>query len=52
MFLYDASGLDGLWRAGSFLGLGIALLAVSWFFGKFVFGIGPKGLFKPVDRPA
>lgn len=52
VFLYDASGLDGLWRAGSFLGLGIALLAVSWFFGKFVFGIGPKGLFKPVDRPA
>ena len=51
VFLYDASGLDGLWRAGSFLGLGIALLAVSWFFGKFVFGIGPKGLFKPAEKP-
>lgn len=51
VFLYDASGLGGLWRAGSFLGLGIALLVVSWFFGKFVFGIGPKGLFKPAEKP-
>ncbi len=52
VFLYDASGLDGLWRAGSFLGLGLALLAVSWFFGKFVFGIGPRGLFKATEKPA
>lgn len=43
VFLYDVSDLDGLWRVGSFLGLGLALLAVSWFYGRFVFGIGPSG---------
>jgi uncharacterized membrane protein len=43
VFLYDVSGLEGLWRVGSFLGMGIALLAVSWFYGRFVFGIGPSG---------
>jgi len=43
VFLYDVSGLEGLWRVGSFLGMGIALLAVSWFYGRYVFGIGPSG---------
>jgi uncharacterized membrane protein len=37
VFLYDVSGLEGLWRAGSFLLMGIALLAVSWFYGRYVF---------------
>lgn len=44
VFLYDVSGLEGLWRVGSFLGMGVALLAVSWFYGRYVFGIGPSGL--------
>lgn len=43
VFFYDVGGLEGLWRVGSFLGLGIALLVVSWFYGRFVFGIGPSG---------
>jgi uncharacterized membrane protein len=43
VFLYDISGLEGLWRVGSFLGLGIALLVVSWLYGRFVFGLGPSG---------
>jgi len=42
VFMYDVGGLEGLWRVGSFLGIGIALLAVSWFYGRFVFGIGPS----------
>jgi uncharacterized membrane protein len=37
VFLYDASALTGLWRVISFLGLGLCLLALSWFYSRFVF---------------
>jgi uncharacterized membrane protein len=37
VFLYDASTLDGLYRVFSFLGLGVSLLALSWFYSRFVF---------------
>jgi uncharacterized membrane protein len=37
VFLYDASELTGLFRVFSFLGLGISLLGVSWFYTRFVF---------------
>lgn len=40
LFVFDMGGLEGLWRIGSFLGLGLALLAVSWFYARFVFGVG------------
>ena len=43
VFLYDVSGLEGLWRIASFLALGLSLLAVSWFYGRFVFGLGTDG---------
>lgn len=49
VFFYDVGGLEGLWRVGSFLGLGIALLVVSWFYGRFVFGIGPNGAKKAAE---
>ena len=38
VFLYDASELTGLWRVFSFFGLGLSLLALSWFYSRFVFG--------------
>ncbi len=38
-FLIDASELDGLWRVASFLGLGLSLLGLSWFYGRFVFTV-------------
>ena len=38
VFLYDASELDGLFRVFSFLGLGMSLLGLSWFYTRFVFG--------------
>lgn len=38
VFLYDASELEGLYRVFSFLGLGISLLGLSWFYTRFVFG--------------
>lgn len=37
VFLYDASELQGLYRVFSFMGLGITLLAISWFYSRFVF---------------
>ncbi len=38
VFLYDASQLTGLMRVVSFLGLGLSLLGISWFYTRFVFG--------------
>jgi uncharacterized membrane protein len=37
VFLYDASQLTGLMRVVSFLGLGLSLLGISWFYSRFVF---------------
>jgi uncharacterized membrane protein len=37
VFLYDASQLTGLWRVVSFLGLGLSLLGLSWFYSRFIF---------------
>ncbi len=38
VFLFDASELSGLLRVFSFLGLGLSLLGLSWFYMRFVFG--------------
>ena len=35
-FLVDMSGLVGLWRVLSFLGLGLALIALGWVYRRFV----------------
>lgn len=37
VFLYDASTLTGLYRVFSFFGLGLSLMALSWFYTRFVF---------------
>jgi uncharacterized membrane protein len=37
VFLYDAAALTGLLRVFSFLGLGLSLIAISWFYARFVF---------------
>ena len=34
VFFIDVSGLDGLWRAASFLGLGLALVGLAWAYRK------------------
>ncbi len=36
VFLYDASELTGLLRVFSFLGLGLSLLGLSWFYNRFI----------------
>ncbi len=38
VFLYDASELTGLYRVVSFLGLGLSLLGLSWFYTRFIHG--------------
>jgi uncharacterized membrane protein len=38
VFLMDAGSLTGLYRVFSFLGLGLSLLGISYFYGRFVFG--------------
>ncbi len=37
VFLIDAGELDGLLRVVSFLGLGLSLIALSWFYNRFIF---------------
>lgn len=41
VFLYDAAELTGLLRVFSFLGLGVSLLGLSWFYTRFVFKAKP-----------
>jgi uncharacterized membrane protein len=38
VFLIDMSGLDGLWRVLSFLGLGLALIGLGAFYRRFMAG--------------
>jgi uncharacterized membrane protein len=40
VFLYDASELTGLYRVLSFLGLGVSLLGLGYFYRRFVFSDG------------
>jgi uncharacterized membrane protein len=41
VFLIDAGNLTGLYRVFSFLGLGLSLLGLSYFYSRFVFGKPP-----------
>ena len=36
VFLWDMSGLEGLYQIGSFLGLGASLVGIGWLYQKFV----------------
>lgn len=37
VFVFDTSGLDGLWRVASLFGLGVCLFALAWIYQRFVF---------------
>ncbi len=43
-FLVDMSSLVGLWRALSFFGLGLALIALAWVYRRFVVVAPPGGV--------
>lgn len=42
VFLLDAAELDGLYRVASFLGLGLSLIGLSYFYTRFVFKAGSQ----------
>ncbi|HKJ62009.1 MAG TPA: DUF2339 domain-containing protein, partial [Hyphomicrobiales bacterium] len=52
VFLLDAGNLTGLYRVFSFLGLGLCLLGISYFYGRFVFGGSPGDDAPAQDAPA
>jgi uncharacterized membrane protein len=36
VFLFDASGLDGLLRIGSFIALGLSLIGIGWLYSRYL----------------
>jgi uncharacterized membrane protein len=52
VFLWDAAGLDGLWRVLSFFMMGLCLLAISWLYARFVFGLEIGRKTEPAPVPA
>lgn len=42
LFLFDLSGLTGLYRVASLLGLGLSLFGVSWIYQRLVFKAAPR----------
>lgn len=42
VFLFDAAELEGLYRVFSFLGLGVSLIGLSYFYTRFVFDLPKK----------
>lgn len=51
VFLFDTSELDGLWRVASLVGLGLSLMALAYFFQRFVFRRGLPGEEKETETP-
>lgn len=52
VFLIDMDGLTGVWRAMSFIGLGLALVGIGLVYQKLVFGARRPGGGAPPSTPA
>ena len=52
VFLFDMSALTGIYRALSFIGLGLVLVAVGYFYRRFVFPPRPPAAQAPTEAPA
>ena len=50
VFLLDMAGLDGIFRALSFIGLGLVLVGIGWLYQRLLFPPQPKTTTAPV-RP-
>jgi uncharacterized membrane protein len=37
VFLYDLAGIGGIWRALSFIGLGLVLVGIGWLYQRLLF---------------
>ena len=42
VFLFDASGLEGVTRIASFIALGISLIGIGWLYARFLPNRGPQ----------
>jgi len=42
VFLYDLAGIGGIWRALSFIGLGLVLVGVGWLYRRLLFPPRPR----------
>jgi uncharacterized membrane protein len=43
VFLYDLAGIGGVWRALSFIGLGLVLVGIGWTYQRLLFPRSAKG---------
>ena len=43
VFLYDLAGIGGVWRALSFIGLGLVLVGIGWTYQRLLFSGAAKG---------
>jgi len=37
VFLHDLAGVQGIWRALSFIGLGLVLIGIGWLYQRLLF---------------
>jgi uncharacterized membrane protein len=44
VFLWDMSGLEGLWRIASFVGLGLCLVGIGWLYQRFLTSSKPSSI--------
>ena len=47
VFVFDMADLEGLYRVGSFLGLGLSLVVIGWLYQRFVFPAAALGPASP-----
>jgi uncharacterized membrane protein len=52
VFLYDLAGIGGVWRALSFIGLGLVLVGIGWIYQKLLFPPKPRGSSANAAAPA
>ena len=51
VFLFDLSGLEGVWRALSFIGLGLVLIGIGLVYQRLLFGTGRGGEERAASPP-
>ncbi len=52
VFLYDLAGIGGIWRALSFIGLGIVLVGIGWLYQRLLFPPRPPAAAAPETQAA
>jgi uncharacterized membrane protein len=52
VFLIDMRDLTGIWQALSFIGLGVVLIGIGWFYQRLLFPRRPPPAAPPVAQTA